>query len=269
VRVPGGAGLSRSRLDKLTEAARSEGAKGLVSIVVRDGEPSSPVAKFLGADGIRTLIDMTSTGDGDALLLIGDEWRTACLAAGRLRIELAEQEGWAEDALRFAWITEFPLLEKEAGEDRLVAAHHPFTSVMPEDRALLATDPLAVRARSYDLVLNGYELGSGSIRNHRREDQERVFDAMGIPEEEATARFGFLLDALRFGAPPHGGIALGFDRIAMLLAGERSIRSTIAFPKTTSALDLMTDAPSVVDDDQLAALHIGTIDRDGGNDGDR
>ena len=256
LRVPGWAGHGRSRFDKLVGLAREHGAKGLVWLQHKGGEVVSPIGKYLGDDGLERLCRSADVVEGDALVLIGDEWEVAASALGALRTHLAASEGWIEAGLRFTWITEFPLLEVSEQTGRLVARHHPFTAPHPDDVDRLETAPEEVRALSYDLVLNGVELGGGSIRIHQAELQERVFAAIGIEPQQARARFGFLLEALKYGAPPHGGIALGFDRIVMLLAGESSLRGTIAFPKTASAVDLLMDAPAEVDPEQLAALHI-------------
>jgi aspartyl-tRNA synthetase len=256
LRWPGGSAVGRARLDKLSDLAKAAGAKGLVWIQTHDDGFKSPVGKFLGDELMAEICAATGTETGDALLLAGDAWEVAAIAMGTVRKALAAEEGWvaADAGFRFVWVTEFPLLE--AAEGRLEARHHPFTSPHPDDLDNLESEPLAVRARSYDLVLNGVELGGGSIRNHRPEVQRRVFAALGISPEQAQAQFGFLLDALTYGAPPHGGIAMGFDRIVMMLAGERSLRAVTAFPKTASATDLMTDAPAPVDPSQLDELHI-------------
>lgn len=256
LRFPGGADASRSRLDALSEVARKQGAKGLVWILHTEEGQKSPVAKHLGEETMTSLVRDQGVVLGDALLLVADEWETAALALGSVRTALAASEGWAEPGMRFVWVTEFPLLERDRENGRLMARHHPFTAPHPEDLGRLEEAPLSVRALSYDLVLNGVELGGGSIRNHRRDVQNRVFAALGIDSAEAESKFGFLLDALSYGAPPHGGIAMGYDRIVMTLAGLTSIRHTIAFPKTTSAADLMTGAPALVDGEQLDALHL-------------
>ena len=259
LRFPGGAEATRSRLDNLSEIAREQGAKGLVWILNTADGLKSPVAKFLGEETMAALVQQTSVSRGDALFLVADEWETAATALGSVRTALAKSEGWIEPGLKFSWVTEFPLLERDRQSGRLMARHHPFTSPHPDDLGRLEESPLSVRAQSYDLVLNGVELGGGSIRNHDVAVQGRVFAALGIEAEEAQEKFGFLLDALSFGAPPHGGIAFGFDRIVMTLAGLDSIRHTIAFPKTTRAADLMMDAPASVDEDQLEALHLSVI----------
>jgi aspartyl-tRNA synthetase len=264
LRWPGGADAGRARLDKLTDLAKAQGAKGLVWILRRDEEMKSPVGKFLGDELMLALCEATGTAVGDALLIAGDVWEIASLTLGAVRKHLAADEGWVPDdaGLHFCWVVEFPLLEADEERGRMVARHHPFTSPHPDDLDRLGEEPLEVRSRSYDLVLNGVELGGGSIRNHRREVQRQVFAALGMEPEEAQAQFGFLLDALKFGAPPHGGIAMGFDRIVMMLAGEQSLRAVTAFPKTASATDLMTDAPAAVDEAQLEELHISLITPD-------
>lgn len=258
LRWPGGGTAGRNRLDKLIDLAKSQGAKGLVWIQRNEDGFKSPAAKFLGDEVLNALCAATDTRPGDALLIAGDEWEIACLTMGVVRKKLALEEGWIPDdgAFKFCWVLEFPLLEMSDEEGRMVARHHPFTSPHPHDFDMLESAPRAVRSRSYDLVLNGMELGGGSIRNSRADIQRRVFAALGISPEEARSQFGFLLDALKYGAPPHGGIALGYDRIVMLLLGEKNLRSVTAFPKTASATDLMTEAPAPVDENQLNELHI-------------
>ncbi len=256
LRVPGGAAWGRGRLDRLVEQARAAGARGLVWLKHAAGGYSSPVAKFLGEPLIERVAEAAGLRAGDLLLLVGDDWEVAATALGALRRSLAEAEGWLQEGMRFLWVTEFPLFERDDEQGRLVARHHPFTSPLAEDVALLESDPLSVRAHSYDLVLNGVELGGGSIRIHRRDLQQRVFAALGIDAAEAEQKFGFLLRALSYGAPPHGGIALGFDRIVMMMAGRSSLRDVIAFPKTTNATDLLTEAPAPVAAEQLEQLHI-------------
>ena len=258
LRWPGGATVGRARLDKLTELAQEQGAKGLVWILHNEDGFKSPVAKFLGDELVAELCRATGTEVGDALLIAGDEWEVAAVTMGAVRKALAATEGWipADGGFHFCWVLEFPLLEASEEAGRLMARHHPFTSPHPDDIGMLESEPLKVRARSYDLVLNGVELGGGSIRIHRSDLQRRVFAVLGMAADESQAQFGFLLDALEYGAPPHGGIAMGFDRIVMMLAGEKSLRAVTAFPKTASATDLMTEAPAAVDGEQLEELHI-------------
>ena len=255
---PGGGTAGRGRLDKLIELAKSQGAKGLVWIQHNEDGFKSPVAKFLGDEILSVLCEVTNTRQGDALLIVGDDWEIACLTMGVIRKKLALWEGWIPDDGRFnfCWILEFPLLEMSEEDGRMVARHHPFTSPHIDDLDMLESDAGAVRSLSYDLVLNGMELGGGSIRNSRDDIQRRVFTALGMSPTEAQAQFGFLLDAFKYGAPPHGGIAMGYDRIVMLLSGEKSLRGVTAFPKTASATDLMTAAPTTVGEEQLDALHI-------------
>ncbi len=256
LRIPGAASWGRARFDKLTERARECGAKGLVWAKRADGEVSSPIAKFLEAGLLESVADVAALENGDAVVMVGDEWEVAATTLGTLRISLAKSEGWVGPGLRFLWVNEFPLLEAAGDAGRLAARHHPFTAPVEQDVDLLESDPLSVKAQSYDLVLNGVELGGGSIRIHHGDLQERVFAVLGIDENEAKEKFGFLLRALRYGAPPHGGVALGFDRIVMMMAGRNSLREVIAFPKTTRASDLLTEAPGPASDEQLEELHI-------------
>jgi aspartyl-tRNA synthetase len=256
LRAPGDR-FSRKDLDDLVAAAPSFGAKGLVWIRINADGWQSPVAKFLSAGEKSRATGAAGLEAGDLLFLVADEEPTAAKAAGQLRLLLGETLGLIDRARwSFLWIADFPLFEWSAEERRWAAVHHPFTAPRDEDLALLESDPGRVQAQAYDVVLNGYELGGGSVRIHRPDVQQRVFTALGISESSARSQFGFLLDALAHGAPPHGGIALGLDRLAMLLAGESSIREVIAFPKTQKAACLMTEAPSAVDPRQLRELSI-------------
>ncbi len=256
--VPGGANLSRRQLDEAEAFARKHGAKGLVWAKWEPGEGeggfSGPGAKLLGGSLCERLFEASGCDQGAALLMVADRWQIACAALGALRLHIAAEMAIGDEGLlKFVWVVDFPLFEEDA-EGRPVPTHHPFTAPHPDDLELLESEPLRVRSRAYDLVLNGEEIGGGSIRIHDAEVQRRVFAVLGISEAEAREKFGFLLDALSFGAPPHGGIALGWDRIVAFLAGENAIRSVIAFPKTTSAFCPMTKSPAKVDPEQLSEL---------------
>jgi aspartyl-tRNA synthetase len=255
--LEGQATLSRKELDELTESAKSLGAKGLAWVKVSPEGFESPIVKFLGEPLLRTLSNALSAKSGDLLLFVADHPKTAREVMGGLRIQLAERfKMIPADQFRFVWITDFPLLEFDDTEQRYVAMHHPFTSPLDEDLPLLETDPRRVRAKAYDLVLNGSEIGGGSIRIHRRDVQSRLFKLLGIDPASAQEKFGFLLEALEYGAPPHGGMAFGLDRLTMILSGAESIRDVIAFPKTQKAICLLSDAPSHVTEQQLKELHI-------------
>jgi aspartyl-tRNA synthetase len=248
LRVPGGASLGRNRLDGLVDRAKELGAQGLAWFKVTSSEPAtvdSPLDKFLGDPERSALVTGTGAADGDLVLVVADQWPTVCGVLGALRLELGRMP-ITEGGRRFCWVTDFPLFEGVDDDGRPIAAHHPFTMPHPDDLDLIATDPLKVRSQAYDLVLNGWELGSGSIRIHREDIQRQVFEALGITPEEAEDRFGFLLAAFRHGAPPHGGFAVGLDRFVALLAGEGNIREVIAYPKTQSGTDPMTGAPKEV-----------------------
>jgi aspartyl-tRNA synthetase len=258
--LPGGAGITRSQTDLWSEAAKKMGLPGVLTLRRAGGELAFSVKGALDAAARDGLAADLGLGDGDIAVLAAGSAAVVAPALGTLRLDLARQRGLVPGGRReFLWVHEFPLLEWSAEERRWFAMHHPFTSPDPRDLDRLEDDPGAVRARAYDVVLNGTELGGGSIRIHDPLVQERVFRALGIGSEEARSRFGFLLDALRVGAPPHGGIALGLDRLVMLMIGASSLRDVIAFPKTASASDLMTDAPSVVDERQLRELGIAVV----------
>ncbi|HYX19596.1 MAG TPA: aspartate--tRNA ligase [Thermoanaerobaculia bacterium] len=255
LRVPGGAGLSRKRLDELTEKAKELGAGGLLWFKKQAGEVTSPAKKALSPEQLERLLVAAAVADGDLLLVVADKEKNALAALGALRAEVARELKLVDESRYvFCWVTEFPLLGFDDGTKQWFPMNHPFTGPREEDLDRLESDPGSVRARAYDVVVNGWELGSGSIRIHRADLQERVFRVLGIGPEEGRERFGFLLEALQYGAPPHGGIALGLDRICAIAAGATSLREVIAFPKTTSGIDLMTKAPATVLPDQLREL---------------
>lgn len=255
IMVPGGADLSRKQLDNLTEFAKPYGAAGVLWFKLTADGVTSPAKKALGEEGCRRFLEAAGANEGDLLLVVGAAERIVFAALGALRVHLAEaRQLIPENRHDFLWVTDFPLVEFSPDDDRYFAMHHPFTAPRVEDEALLASDPSAVLARAYDVVMDGVELGGGSIRIHSADIQRQMFATLGIDATEANERFGFLLEAFRYGVPPHGGVALGLDRMIMLMAGRDSIRDVIAFPKTTSASCLLTDAPSGVDKDQLNDL---------------
>jgi len=259
IRVPGGADLSRNRLDDLTEQCKQWGAKGLVWMKVEDDGISSPVAKFLSNEEIDALRSTLEAEVGDLLLIVADERRTVSHVLGLVRLELGRPPV-TEGGLHFLWVVDFPLFEGLDDAGNPIPAHHPFTMPHEEDLdALERGDLLNVRSRAYDLVLNGWELGSGSVRIHRREIQEQIFAILGIGAEESQAKFGFLLDAFRYGAPPHAGFAFGMDRLTAILAGEENIREVIAFPKTQSGADPLTNAPTGIDEHHLTELGLRVL----------
>jgi len=263
LRVPGAGAMSRRELDDLTADAKQAGAKGLVWVKVTAEGLNSPVAKFLAAVQER-LLAQTAAEPADLVLLVGDTSMVAATVLGRLRVDLAKRfKLIPEDRDVFTWVIDFPLVEWNADEKRWDAVHHPFTAPRDEDLALLESDPGRARAKAYDLVLNGQEAAGGSIRIHQPSVQERLFGLLGISKEEARARFGFLLEALEFGAPPMGGIAFGLDRLAASLVGQESIREVIAFPKTQKGMCPLTDAPAPVDARQLRDLGIRVVEAPG------
>ncbi|MBM2813249.1 MAG: aspartyl-tRNA synthetase [Ignavibacteria bacterium] len=262
INAKGCAGYSRKQLDELTEFAKKYGAKGLAWIKFSGGVVNSPISKFLSESEIEKIMKAAGCEEGDLLLISSDTWHRCYTILGAVRLEIARRTGILEQVKNqysFLWVTDFPLLEYDAESGRFIAMHHPFTSPVDEDIPLMDTAPEKVRAKAYDIVLNGSEVGGGSIRIHRGDIQKRMFELLGFTPEDADAKFGFLLDALKYGAPPHGGIALGLDRITMLLLGTDNIRDVIAFPKTTSGLSLMDGSPSYVDEAQLKELGIGII----------
>ncbi len=261
LRLPSGASLSRKELSDLEGRAKSLGAKGMANFQVKEGELKGPLVKFLDESSIAKLKELSQIEDGDALFIMADEnWRKACEILGQIRLELGRERGFVENAFRFLWVTEFPLFEWDDEAGRYTAVHHPFTAPMDEDMEYLLTEPGKVRSRAYDVVLNGNEIGGGSIRIHNPEMQSKAFQALNFTPEAAKERFGFLLEGLSYGTPPHGGLALGLDRLVMLICGCKSIRDVMAFPKNQKAQCPMTDAPDVVDVKQLEELSIRTAE---------
>jgi aspartyl-tRNA synthetase len=264
----GMARLSRSEIDMLTEEVKALGAKGLAWIKIKDGF-ESPIVKFFPEDILRQMAQRLKADVGDMMLFVADKEEVVHSVLGRLRLELGRRLALIKDGFNLIWVVDFPLFEWSSDERRFQAMHHPFTSPVDEDQDLLFSvkeddfrNPHSVlskiRSKAYDIVINGYEVGGGSIRIHRPDIQEQVFRILGIPQEEARQKFGFLLDALKFGAPPHGGIALGLDRLVMIMAGVNTIRDVIAFPKTQKGVCLLSGAPSPVEPKQLKELHIKT-----------
>ena len=263
LRIPGGAQLTRGEIDEYTKFVGIYGAKGLAYIKVNDASRpdetglQSPIVKNLHEQALRAILERTGAQSGDLIFFGADKPKVVYDALGALRTKIGHEKGFLTGAdWAPVWITDFPMFEYDEEEKRWAALHHPFTSPKDEDLERLESDPGSVRAKAYDLALNGWEIGGGSVRIHREEVQRRVFAVLGIGEEEARAKFGFLLDALKYGAPPHGGLAFGLDRIVAMMARAESIRDVIAFPKTQRAQCLLTDAPSSVDEKQLRELHI-------------
>lgn len=253
----GCASWSRKEIDDLLPFAARYGAKGLAWITLKDGEMRGPIVKFFTDEELVTLKERMQAEEGDLILFSADTKKVVADVLGNLRLKIGRDLGLIDDSVfKFAWVVDFPLLAYDEDEKRYVAEHHPFTRPREEDVHYFDTDPGQIRAQAYDLVLNGYEVGGGSMRIYQREVQEKMFKALGFTLEEAHEQFGFLLDAFEYGTPPHGGIAFGFDRLVMLLTGRTNLRETIAFPKTASASDLLSDAPSQVDNKQLEQLSI-------------
>lgn len=261
INAKGCARFSRKEIDSLGEFVKTYGAKGLAWIAVEEGGVRSSIAKFFSEEEMDALLKRTSAEPGDLVLFVADRNQVVFDSLGALRVEIAKKLGILNDReYRFLWVTEFPLFEFDEEEDRWVAKHHPFTSPMDEDIEFLESDPGRVRSKAYDIVLNGTEIGGGSIRIHMQDLQQRMFRLLGLTEEEAHAKFGYLLEAFRYGVPPHGGMAYGLDRLVMLMAGKNSIRDVIAFPKVQNASDLMIEAPDTVDPKQLEELHLRVME---------
>lgn len=252
-----GKAFSRRDIDSLVEFVKIYKAKGMAWIVVEENEVRSSITKFFSEDEMKAILDRVKAEPGDLICFVADKNEVVYDSLGQLRLEIARRTNLInEDEFKFLWVTEFPLLEYDEEEKRWVAKHHPFTSPMDEDLQYLDTDPGKVRAKAYDIVLNGTEIGGGSIRIHDQFLQSKMFSLIGISEEQAADRFGFLLEAFKFGTPPHGGLAFGLDRLIMIMAGRSSIRDVIAFPKVQNASDLLSNAPDVVEDKQIEELHI-------------
>ena len=257
INAKGSAHYSRKDVDQLAEYVARYGAKGLAWLAFKDGEVKGSIAKFVTESELAQVKEILEAEDGDLLLFVADSKKVVTDALGNLRLKLGKDlDLISKDDFKFLWVTDFPLLAYDEDEKRYVAEHHPFTMPKVEDLPLLDTDPLKVRAQAYDLVLNGYELGGGSMRIYKQEIQEKMFETLGFSKEEAWEKFGFLLEAFEYGTPPHGGIALGLDRISMLLAKRTNLREVIAFPKTAGANCLLTGAPTLVDPKQLDELHL-------------
>ncbi|MEI7025291.1 aspartate--tRNA ligase [Paenibacillus sp. y28] len=259
INAKGCGGWSRKEIDDLLPFAQRYGAKGLAWIQVKDGEMKGPIVKFFSEEELAALKERMNAEEGDLLLFSADSAKVVADVLGNLRLKIGRDLGLInEQEYKFAWVVDFPLLEYDEEAKRHVALHHPFTRPKDEDLHYFDTEPVKIRAQAYDLVLNGYEVGGGSLRIFKRDVQEKMFAALGFSKEEAADKFGFLLEAFEYGTPPHGGFAFGFDRLVMLISGANNLRETIAFPKTASATDLLMDAPSTVDAKQLEDLSIRT-----------
>jgi aspartyl-tRNA synthetase len=262
LRVPGGAALTRGEIDAYTDFVKGHGARGLAYIKINDASQlnetglQSPIVKNLSEAALKAALERSGAANGDLIFFGADKAKVVNDALGALRVKIGHERGFADSGWKPLWVLDFPMFEWDEEEKRWNAMHHPFTSPADGHEDLLQSNPAAARAKAHDMVLNGWEIGGGSVRIHRRDVQAKVFEALGIGRDEAQGKFGFLLEALQYGAPPHGGIAFGLDRIVALMAGVDSIRDVIAFPKTQRAQCLLTHAPSAVDERQLRELHI-------------
>lgn len=262
INAKGCAHYSRKEVDQLGEYVGIYGAKGLAWLAFKDGEVKGSITKFFEGDTLKQLKQALEAEEGDLLLFVADKKSVVADALGALRVKLGKELNLINGKeFKFLWVTDFPLVEYDEEAQRYVALHHPFTMPRDEDVHLFETNPVAIKAKAYDLVLNGFEIGGGSMRIYQRDIQEKMFKTLGFSKEEANEKFGFLLEAFEYGTPPHGGIAFGFDRIIMLLAERSNLRETIAFPKTASASDLLTQAPSGVDEKQLEELHLKIVEK--------
>lgn len=261
--APNMASMTRKEIDKITDLAKKNGAKGLVTLKYMNNELSGPIVKFLSEEEIQSLVDRLALNDQDLVLIVSDKWNTTCNVLGVLRNHFGSVLGLKKtDEFSFLWVTDFPMFEYSEEDQRWYAMHHPFTRPKDEDMQYIDTDPGKVHAIAYDVVLNGYELGGGSLRIYDGEMQDKMFEVLGFTEEKIQENFGWFVDALKYGTPPHGGLAFGLDRIAMILSESESIRDVIAFPKNANAKCPMSDAPTPVDEAQLEELHIAITKAD-------
>ena len=261
--APGLAGMTRKEIDALTDFAKKHGAKGLVNLKYKDGALTGPIVKFLSEEEVAATVEALQLKENDLVLIVSDKWRNTCEVLGALRNHLGERLGYKNKSeFSFLWVTDFPMFEYSEDDNRWYAMHHPFTRPKDEDMQYIHTDPGKVHAIAYDIVLNGYELGGGSLRIYDGAMQDKMFEVLGFTPEKIQENFGWFVDALKYGTPPHGGLAFGLDRIAMILSESDSIRDVIAFPKNANAKCPMSDAPTPVDAAQLEELSISIVKND-------